>query len=136
MEVFGFHRVDENLFTEEDYSFTETYYDAQNVLNVLGWFPLVGTVIGCIRVGATVVMWIGDDESHKSDHGKYYIVSNIRGIIEALGFGLIFIIPDIIASFRPKRRLQNARAKSMKAKSLKKKISRKWKSRKNEKQNK
>ena len=33
MEVFGFHTVDENLFSPLDYSFTETYYDAQNIIN-------------------------------------------------------------------------------------------------------
>lgn len=100
-EVFGFHSIDENLFSADDWSFTETYYDSQNVLNVLGWIPVLSSVTGCIRIGATGVMWVGDDESHRSDHKKYFLVSGLRGGVEFCGLGWLFIIPDLVMTGRP-----------------------------------
>ena len=61
MEVFGFHRFDENLYSEEDFEFSEIYYDAQNALNIMGWFPVLGTVTGTIRLVGTCVMYLSDD---------------------------------------------------------------------------
>ena len=109
MEVLGFHTIDENLFTENDYSFTETYYDAQNFLNILGWFPILGTVTGSIRIGSTIVMWVSDNESHRSSHKKYYVVSILRGVVEIIGGGWLFVIPDILATITSRRRFKRLR---------------------------
>ena len=106
MEVFGIHSFSENLYSGDDLSFGESYYDAQNVLNVLGWFPLLGTVIGTIRVVGTGIMYLSDAESFRHEHKKYYTVSVIRGIVEMFSLGFIFLIPDLIASFRRKRRIR------------------------------
>ena len=103
MEVFGFHTVDQNLFSTDDYSFTETYYDAQNFMNVLGWIPFLGTVVGGIRIASTGIMWINDDESHRHSHRKYFGISGIRGVVEFLSLGWIFIIPDLVVTANPKR---------------------------------
>jgi hypothetical protein len=110
MEVFGFHTVDENHFSPDDYSFTETYYDAQNLLNVLGWIPLLGTVVGGIRIGSTGVMWVGDDESHRHSHRKYFAISGVRGVVELLSLGWVFLIPDLIVTASPRRRFKKFRA--------------------------
>lgn len=110
MEVFGFHTIDENLFSPDDYSFTESYYDAQNILNILGWFPVVGSVVGAIRVGSTGVMWVGDDESHRYSHRKYFGVSGARGVVEFFSLGWVFIIPDVIATASKRRHFKKIRA--------------------------
>ena len=109
MEVFGFHDTLENLFNEDDYSFTENYYDAQNILNILGWIPAIGTVVGCVRIGSTLVMYIEDNESHRANHRKYYVVSVLRGLVEFFSLGLVMIIPDIYATLKPKRRFKKLR---------------------------
>jgi hypothetical protein len=109
MEVFGFHTVDENLFSQNDYSFTESYYDAQNLLNILGWIPLLGTAVGAIRVGATGAMWVGDDESHRKSHKKYFAVSGLRGAVEFCSLGWVFIIPDLIVTAKPNRKFRKLR---------------------------
>ena len=114
MEVFGFHRFDENLYSEEDFEFSEIYYDAQNALNIMGWFPVLGTVTGTIRLVGTCVMYLSDDESYKTQHKKYYVVSALRSIVEILSLGFIFIIPDIIASFRRNKRVRMERKKMRK----------------------
>jgi hypothetical protein len=105
-DVFGFHTIDENLFTLNDYSFTETYYDTQNFLNVIGWIPLFGTIVGCIRIGSTAAMWVGDNKSHRSRHRKYFAVSGLRGAIETLSLGWVFIIPDLVVTSSEKRRFK------------------------------
>ena len=109
MEVFGFHTIDENLFSADDYSFTETYYDAQNILNILGWLPLCGTIVGGIRMISTGIMWSGDDESHRQSHAKYYRTSGIRGVVELFSLGWVFIVPDILITGVPKRQFTKFR---------------------------
>ena len=104
MEVFGFHDIDDNLFTEEDYSFTETYYDSQNVLNILGWFPILGSVIGCIRIGSTIIMYLGDNESHRAYHRTYFTVSIVRGVVEFCSMGWVFVIPDLLVKCVTRRK--------------------------------
>lgn len=108
-EVFGFHTIEENLFSPDDYSFTETYYDAQNILNILGWFPFLGTAIGAIRLGSTGVMWAGDDESHRNSHRKYFAVSGVRGVVEFFSLGWVFVIPDLVVTSRQKRKFRKLR---------------------------
>lgn len=98
MEVFGFHDISSNIFSEDDYSFTETYYDTQNILNVLGWIPILGTIIGSIRIGCTTAIYIGDKESHMPYHRKYFGVSMLRGVVELCSMGWVFILPDLIVS--------------------------------------
>lgn len=112
MDVFGFHKFDETLFKENKYDFGEFYYDAQNFLNVLGWFPGIGTPIGIIRITSTIYMIITDEKSHKGSHKRYYLVSIIRGIIEILGLGFIFVLPDIILSFGNRKKNFNRKLKN------------------------
>jgi hypothetical protein len=110
-EVFGFHDFDENLFSDNDYTFTENYYDMQNVLNVLGWFPFLGLITGSMRLGGTTAIYLGDDDSHRHSHKKYYRVSTIRSIIEMLSLGFVFAIPDIVCSRRRKKRIRLNKSK-------------------------
>jgi len=110
MEVLGFHDIDDNIFTEDDYSFTETYYDAQNVLNVLGWIPVLGTVVGGIRIVSTGVMYLNDNETHKKYHKEYFGISTLRGVVEMLSLGWVFIIPDLAASSSKYRNVSLKRA--------------------------
>ena len=98
MEVLGFHNINDNLFTEDNNSFAETYYDAQNILNFLGWFPALGSVIGGIRIGTTIAIYIGDDKRSERYHKEIYAALTARGIVEILSFGCVFIIPDVITS--------------------------------------
>ena len=122
MDAIGFHRFNEALFKEDEYDFGEFYYDAQNVLNVLGWFPGLGTPIGIIRITSTIYMIVTDEKSHKGSHQRYYFVSIVRGVLEILGLGFLFVIPDIIFSFRSRKKKFNKKLKK-KIKKLKKKKS-------------
>jgi len=109
MEVFGFHTVDENLFSPLDYSFTETYYDAQNIINILGWIPFCSSVTGVVRLVSTGGMWVSDDEFHRQNHKKYFTVSALRGGIEVLSLGWLFILPDLVVTASSNRRFKKLR---------------------------
>ncbi len=101
MKVFGinnFNHTNENDIIKEN-------YPIQNILNILGWFPFLGTVIGSIRIGSDIIIYIADDNSNEYSHKKYYIISTTRGIVEIFSLGFVFIIPDIIASVTKKRKL-------------------------------
>lgn len=113
MKVFGI-----NNFKEENANIIEANYPMQNVLNVLGWFPIVGTVVGWIRIGKDVVLIVSDDDSNKSCHKKYYAVSIVRGVVETFSLGFFMIIPDIITSLTLKRKLKKELKKSKKEKDL------------------
>jgi hypothetical protein len=107
-EVFGFHCVEENLFADNPkYTFPKNYYKMQNVLNVLGWFPVVGSLVGVARVGGTAVLWLGDEETHRQCHKKSFAVSGARGVLEGLSLGWAFVMPDIVASLTLRRRTLN-----------------------------
>ena len=103
MEVFGFHHRSDNLIYKDDLTFSETYYDIQNILNVIGWIPFFGMFTGFTRIGGTTTMWLADKESCKRK--KYYRVSNARGIVEAFSFGFIFIIPDLVVGIKRRKKL-------------------------------
>lgn len=113
-EVLGFHCIEDNLFSTDDYSFTESYYDAQNVMNVLGWFPVVGSFVGAARIGATTVIWLDDDRSHRTQHKKYFGVSTFRGVTEMLSLGCLWLLPDVIVSLTLRRRTMNRVARAAK----------------------
>ena len=109
MKIFGF-----NNFKKGDSNIIEDHYIAQNILNVLGWFPFLGTIIGSIRIGATIVICVVDEESSKTNHKKYYALSIVRGVVEVFSLGFVFIIPDIIASIvRTRERKMKARENSL-----------------------
>lgn len=100
-DVFGFHPIDENLADwneSDDFSgLAEGYYDAQNLLNVLGWIPLCGTVVGVIRICGGVLIWTEDTKSHR--HRKFYFWNTVRGIVETLSVGFVFILPDLLKTW-------------------------------------
>ena len=104
MEVIGFHNIDDNLFTDDDSSFAEHYYDAQNILNILGWIPALGSIIGGIRVASTIIICIGDNNRCNDYHKQVYTVSSIRGTAEILSLGWVFIIPDLVISYSSQER--------------------------------
>ena len=109
MDALGIHPFDEYLFNEEEYDFGEFYYDAQNFLNVFGWFPGFGTPVGVIRISSNLFIMATDDKRSKKRHKKYYLVSIIRGVVEIIGLGFFFLIPDIVASFRTRRKAKKER---------------------------
>jgi hypothetical protein len=93
MDSFGFHSTNSKIFEENDDTFSEFYTGLQNVLNVLGWFPFVGTVIGIIRFTSTIILFIEDENAH--NHKKFYLLSTIRSVIEFFSLGWFYVIPDI-----------------------------------------
>lgn len=97
MKVFGFHEIDEDLFDEDD-TFAETYYNGQNFLNALGWIPFFGTVVGTVRLGSTIIIYLKDDAIHKIRRRKFYMLSIFRSIVELFSVGFVFIIPDLLLS--------------------------------------
>lgn len=101
MKIFGF-----NNFSEDRFNVIEENYPVQNILNVLGWFPLLGTVIGSVRIGNMIIVSIADEKSGKRSHTKYYILSVTRGVVEIFSFGFVFVIPDVIASITRNRELK------------------------------
>ena len=119
MDALGFHPFDEYLFNEEEYDFGEFYYDAQNFLNVLGWFPGLGTPIGIIRISSNLFILATDDNRGRGRHKRYYLMSIVRGVVEIVGLGFFFLIPDIVSSFRKHRKAKKA-AKKERKRALKK----------------
>lgn len=100
MKVFGI-----NNRRPYDSNIIENEYEFQNILNVLGWIPMLGTVIGTIRIGNTLIVCIEDDNSDESSHKRYYAVSTLRGVAEIFSFGIFCVVPDVIASIIRKRKL-------------------------------
>ena len=97
MKIFGFNNF------KEDANLIEQNYPVQNVLNILGWFPFLGVIIGAIRIGTTIVICVVDEESGKYKHKKYYALSTVRGVVEIFCLGFVFVIPDIISSLTKTR---------------------------------
>lgn len=77
------------------YDIIENNYELQNVMNVLGWIPFLGFIVGIIRIGDDIVICVNDENSNKPKNKKYYIKSVIRGIVETCCLGFIFVIPDL-----------------------------------------
>jgi len=105
MKILGFNNF------KKDSNIIENNYPVQNVLNILGWFPFIGTVSGWIRIGTTIVICVVDEESGKYKHKKYYALSTVRGIVEIFSLGFVFVIPDIISSVTRKRELKEKQKK-------------------------
>jgi len=104
MEVFGFHTIDENFNSnEQKLAFCEIYYDVQNILNVLGWIPLVGTVSAGARIGSTIGLRWADPPENRERHRMFFLVSVLRGVVEFLSLGWVFVIPDIVITNKPFR---------------------------------
>jgi len=101
MDVLGFHRLEDELFDEDENLFEEAYFDSQNILNICGWFPFLGTVTGTIRLVGTAVIWITRDDTHK--HKRYFLLSAFRGLVEIFSLGFLFVIPDLWATYKRKR---------------------------------
>lgn len=113
MKILGF-----NNFKKDECDIIENHYPMQNVLNILGWFPFLGTIIGCIRIGSNFFIYVADDESNEYKHKKYYMLSSVRGVVEIFCLGWVFVIPDIISSLTLKRKLKKAAKKAKKEESF------------------
>jgi hypothetical protein len=101
MEVFGFHTIDE--IEDQTLAFCGLYYNVQNVLNVLGWIPVLGTITAGARIGSTIGLRLVDPPINRERHRFFFIVSTLRGVVEFLSLGWVFVVPDIVVTANPLR---------------------------------
>lgn len=104
MDSLGFYFDDSYLLNEDSSSYEDVYRDVQNVLNGLGWVPFLGTIVGVVRLSGTTVLLVHDANS--DEHTSFYVLSITRGIVELFSLGFLFIIPDIIATIKRKRKIR------------------------------
>jgi hypothetical protein len=116
MKIFGFTN-----FSRDEMNIIENHMPTQNILNILGWFPFLGTIIGCIRIASNCILFVIDDDSDKHCHKKYYAISTIRGLIEIFSLGFLFVIPDVIASLTMRRKLKRKLKRQLKKEKSKQK---------------
>ena len=60
-----------------------------NILNAVGYIPVLGIITGIFRIAIGV--WVEEDASKRA-------IFIGRGITELVGCGILFLIPDLIAS--------------------------------------
>ena len=93
MEVFGFHKINKDNEDNEDNENNEeninkdeyltNYYQLQNGLNILSWFPVTGTITSLIRSISVIILKLKDkDKKNKLLRKDFYTVSILRSIIE------------------------------------------------------
>ena len=112
MESFGFHTSKSKIFEDNDDDFSNMYTGLQNVLNVLGWIPFLGTGIGVIRFACTIFLFVEDDNAHK--HKKFYFFSTLRSVVEFCSLGWVYIIPDIYFTIVRRKKRKNKKKKNKK----------------------
>src|ERR1700733_13909138 len=65
-----------------------------NVANFIGYFPIIGTIVGLARmIFCAYRMFTTDD-----DEKELYKVQIARGAVELLSFGIIFLAADLIVT--------------------------------------
>jgi len=99
---FGFHTInsvmsflppnERNNIPQNEIKELGTAVKIQNALMVSGYFPLIGAYMGYKRVSMNV-------KNDCKDPVSVRIVEVIRGILEILCLGILFLIPDLLVSF-------------------------------------
>jgi len=65
-------------------------------MNVMGYIPVLGIIPGLIRIyDASTVDLLHEEGEARLAHRVLYFT---RGVLEALGFGILCLIPDLIVS--------------------------------------
>jgi hypothetical protein len=94
-DIFGFH----NQYITEHYCLDReeerSKYLWHNVTHVLGYFPLVGIIIGIMRIAASRKEMEKGLSSH--DQGGQAILQ-LRGWAEIVGIGSVFLPADVIVT--------------------------------------
>ena len=82
---FGFHttKTCKNEFP------THNNAKGNNVGNILGYIPVIGILIGAVRI---------DTARRENLSMATKVTMIVRGILEIMGLGLLFLIPDLIVS--------------------------------------
>jgi hypothetical protein len=94
-DIFGFHN---QYITEHfclDLEEERSKYLKHNVTHILGYFPLVGIIIGIMRIAQSRKEMEKGLSSH--DQGGQAILQ-LRGWAEIVGIGSIFLLPDLIVT--------------------------------------
>lgn len=101
-KLFGFHWKKTEFLNNpaEDYEKFHKY--SQNGLNVAGWIPGLGGITGILRTVDSTIMLVEDNNSGK--HKSYYVGSYMRGLVELIGLGFVFIPADIVVTIKRKKR--------------------------------
>lgn len=87
----GFHYTDS--YGEDD----STEIIVHNVANVVGYFPVIGTIVGLARMIFALYM-IVSSETLDDQQKEYYRAEIYRGAVEFLCLGVMFLVPDIIVT--------------------------------------
>jgi len=103
-QVFGYHtdrtaKNDKGSFYGGNYDSYNITWDAKNfnITNLLGYFPGIALMSTIVRfVG---ILWAMKTPADSSDMKAFNITMFIRGGIEGIGAGLLFLLPDLIVSF-------------------------------------
>ena len=87
----GFHYLES--YPEEE----KNNLIVHNVANVLGYIPLIGTIVGLARMIFALYMVV-TSESLDIEAKEYYRAEIYRGAVEFLSLGIMFVVLDIIVT--------------------------------------
>jgi hypothetical protein len=87
----GFHYKD-------NYSENEsTKIFVHNLANVVGYLPIIGTIVGLVRMIFTLYNIFSND-TLENEQKEFYRAQIYRGSVEFLSLGIMFIVSDIIVT--------------------------------------
>ncbi len=96
--AFGFETSRLHFWDHSYFTFDNTSYQTRNFIKVLGYLPVIGTVIGVFRIIANTFAFIRDVDSRNSRFGSFHIQSIVRGTLEFFALGPLLLIGDIVKS--------------------------------------
>ena len=97
--------ISEALVTPYDYS--ELFEDAAKgssiakvhiALNVLGYLPVIGTIVGIARIALSFYLIISSGSPFKLTDIAFISSEILRGLVEVTSCGILLIIPDLLVS--------------------------------------
>ena len=91
LNTLGFHYTDS--YPEK----ASTEIIVHNVANVIGYFPVIGTIVGLARI-IFALYQIVSSETLDDEQKEYFRAEIYRGAVEFLSLGIMFIVPDIIVT--------------------------------------
>jgi hypothetical protein len=92
--AFGYHKVDE-IRNAEDILLT-----LMNINNALSYIPIIGTIIGIVRLIIFSKFYSSNKEKLNEESKKFYIAQISRGLFELTSCGFLLSIPDLIITLK------------------------------------
>ncbi|MCH9609911.1 MAG: hypothetical protein S4CHLAM45_13630 [Chlamydiales bacterium] len=108
-DAFGWHSEGELKGLSQKYFFEDgdkakekddaifTYLVLERFVNIIAYIPLIGSILGIVKLAAFASLAEGVEESSE-DAQSYFKGMRVRAAIESLSLGALLIIPDVIAT--------------------------------------